>query len=225
MVEPLSCARVVLSSPFRNDGKAGRRREILRNLTMRSLLLASRQSALLASRLVQSYDHLNSTRPLFVKGLTSGALLGAGDVLCQKLQRTSTSLDGERAARMLGWGALFNGPAGHVWYRMLDIAVRSTAARGVALKILLDQLLFTPPLTLGYFVWQHSLSNRTGPASAWESACQQLWPTLRVNWMYWSLVHVATFTLIPLNYRVAFVATKNFFWGGYLSWAAAAAET
>jgi hypothetical protein len=41
------------------------------------------------------------------------------------------------------------------------------------------------------------------------------------SWSYWSAVHVFTFSLVPLDYRVAFVAVKNFFWGGYLSWASA----
>ena len=47
-----------------------------------------------------------------------------------------------------------------------------------------------------------------------------VWPTLQVNWTYWAAVHVVTFSFIPLQYRVAFVALKNFFWGGYLSYAA-----
>ena len=46
--------------------------------------------------------------------------------------------------------------------------------------------------------------------------------TLRVNWVYWSAVHVITFSIVPLDYRVAFVAAKNFLWGGYLSYVAAA---
>ena len=35
---------------------------------------------------------------------------------------------------------------------------------------------------------------------------------------------MVTFAVVPLELRVAFVAVKNFFWGGYLSWAAAAAD-
>jgi hypothetical protein len=80
--------------------------------------------------------------------------------------------------------------------------------------------LYTPPLTFCYFLWQHCLSD--GPSiSAWQTAASQVWPTLKVNWVYWSAVHIATFSLIPLSYRVAFVSVKNFLWGGYLSYAAA----
>ena len=81
-------------------------------------------------------------------------------------------------------------------------------------------VLYTPPLTFIYFLWQHCLSD--GPSSsACQTAASQVWPTLKVNWVYWSAVHIATFSLIPLSYRVAFVSVKNFLWGGYLSYAAA----
>ena len=165
----------------------------------------------------RNYDHLNSTRPLLIKGATSGALLGAGDITCQLLEKHE-SVDRARVVRMLGWGALFNGPLGHLWYQGLDWAVRLKGARGVAAKVLLDQLVYTPPLTFGYFVWQHALSSGSGLPEACRSASERLWPTLHANWLYWSVVHVATFTLVPLNYRVAFISTKNFFWANYLSW-------
>ena len=122
---------------------------------------------------------------------------------------------------MIGWGGLFNGPLGHVFYEQLDRVVSLGGARGVALKIAIDQLLFTPPLTFGFFAWQHLLSAAEPSAfGAAEFASNNLWPTLRINWVYWSLVHTITFACVPLQYRVAFVALKNFFWGGYLSWAA-----
>ena len=165
----------------------------------------------------RNYDHLNSTRPLLIKGATSGAVLGAGDITCQLLEKHE-SVDRARVVRMLGWGALFNGPLGHLWYQGLDWAVRLKGARGVAAKVLLDQLVYTPPLTFGYFVWQHALSSGSSLSEACISASERLWPTLQVNWLYWSVVHVATFTLVPLNYRVAFISTKNFFWANYLSW-------
>ena len=158
------------------------------------------------------------------KSATSGALLGAGDLLCQTLQAEQRQWDWARAARMTLWGLLVNGPSGHFWYRGLDKAIVANGARGVALKVLADQLIYTPPITWLYFVWQNVLSGADGGSSALHSAATQVWPTLQVNWVYWSVVHVATFSVIPLEYRVAFVAVKNFLWGGYLSWAAECAH-
>lgn len=182
-------------------------------------------------RAVRAYDRLNSSMPYATKGLTCGVLLGAGDMLCQGIINrhhqlvtrcgAASSWDSERTARMFWWGALCNGPAGHLWYRWLDHAVHATGIggrRGVIIKVIADQAIFTPPLTYLFFMWQHILSTKVldpGPAADFANA--NLWPTLRVNVVYWSAVHVITFAFVPLPYRVAFVAVKNFFWGAYLS--------
>lgn len=180
-------------------------------------------------RLATTYDRLNSTKPMLTKGLTCGGLLMAGDALCQSMQRRQPnktqsadgSFDWHRVSRMFFWGALFNGPAGHWWYLGLDRAVMLKGTHGIVAKIVADQLLFTPPLTMLYFIWQHFLTSPAdGIGAALRFAADSLIPTLKVNWVYWSAVHVLTFALVPLQYRVAFVAVKNFFWGGYLSYAA-----
>lgn len=205
-------------------------------------------------RLGRTYDTLTHTRPYVTKGLTSGTLLAAGDAVCQAAERHVARRDGDlvplcstqRVARMFAWGLLCNGPTGHVWYQALDRAVQLTGARGLVVKIAADQLIYTPPLTLLYFVWQTALSRHELSLMALSDACDRgacghavhapsalpfaltahrvarvaVWPTLQVNWTYWAAVHVVTFSFIPLQYRVAFVALKNFFWGGYLSYAA-----
>ncbi len=74
-----------------------------------------------------------------------------------------------------------------------------------------------------FFMWQHLLSVGTGLAGAYASARDSLWPTLKANWVYWSAVHVLSFSVVPLNYRVAFVSIKNVTWGAFLSWVAARA--
>ena len=79
-----------------------------------------------------------------------------------------------------------------------------------------DQLLYTPPLTGLFFVWQHALSGAS-LSDACAASREATWPTLQVNWCYWSVVHVATFTVVPVEYRVLFVSLKNFLWGGFLS--------
>ena len=178
------------------------------------------------TRLAAAYDHCNTARPMLTKGLTCGGLLGSGDLLCQAIQNTERrDVDWFRAARMFSWGALCNGPAGHVWYAGLDRAIRFKGSFAIVLKIAADQLVFTPPLTFLYFIWQHTLTfPAQGPLAAFQFSADAVMPTLKVNWVYWSAVHVLTFTFVPLEYRVAFVAVKNFFWGGYLSYVGTAAE-
>lgn len=173
-----------------------------------------------------AYDRLNTAWPLTTKSVTCSVLLGAGDACCQAAQvrsgdggRGGTSSDGfdlHRVARMAGWGLAVNGPTGHLWYRAVERLVGVAGPRGVALKVASDQLLYTPPLTGLFFVWQHALSGAS-LSDACAASREATWPTLQVNWCYWSVVHVATFTVVPVEYRVLFVSLKNFLWGGFLS--------
>ena len=89
-------------------------------------------------------------------------------------------------------------------------------ARGVATKVLIDQAVWTPPLTVIFFTYEGSLQGGS-VADASQTALQKLWPTLKANWTVWPLVHLCTFSLIPLNYRVLWVNCANFLWSGFLS--------
>ena len=134
-----------------------------------------------ARRFCHRYDRLTRTRPIVTKGLTTGAPLGAGDVLCQAVEQhvaerdggAAAPPDGERTLRMFTWGLLCIGPAGHVWYQALDRAVPHSGKKALLAKIAADQLLYTPPLTLLYFVWQHALSRHTLGWSAVSDACDR----------------------------------------------------
>ena len=112
---------------------------------------------------------------------------------------------------------MVNGPTGHAFYGVLDRVVTLTGVRAVALKITIDQLLYTPVLTAGFFLYQTLAAGRDAGAAA-SVARRETWPTLLYNWSFWSLAHVVTFTSIPLEHRVAWVAVKNFVWSGFLSW-------
>jgi len=87
---------------------------------------------------------------------------------------------------------------------------------GVATKVLIDQAVWTPPLTVIFFTYEGSLQGES-VADASQTALQKLWPTLKANWTVWPLVHLCTFSLIPLNYRVLWVNCANFLWSGFLS--------
>ncbi|KAL1511974.1 hypothetical protein AB1Y20_005252 [Prymnesium parvum] len=166
-------------------------------------------------RFVSAYKHANHVQPLATKALTSGSLLAAADLACQAREGPH-HLDMQRTLRMGSWGLLVNGTSGHVWYKLLDQVVRIGGARGVASKLVLDQAIYTPPLTVTFFMWQNVLSGHSWQRS-YEIAMEELLPTLKVNWVYWSVAHVATFSVVPLQYRVLFVSLKNFLWSIFLS--------
>ena len=118
---------------------------------------------------------------------------------------------------MVSWGLLVNGPSGHAFYAILDRKVIGCSVPAIATKIVIDQLLYTPPLTAGFFGYM-ALAAGGSLADAVYTVRQETWPTLVYNWSFWSVAHIITFTYIPLEHRVAWVAAKNFAWSFFLSW-------
>ena len=55
------------------------------------------------------------------------------------------------------------------------------------------------------------------PEHASSVATSKLLPTLKANWVVWPVVHLATFSVVPLAYRVLWVNCANFLWSGFLS--------
>ena len=53
------------------------------------------------------------------------------------------------------------------------------------------------------------------PASAMSIIAVPI-PLLRA-WQVWPAVHLCTFSVVPLNYRVLWVNCANFVWSGFLS--------
>ena len=137
-------------------------------------------------RLAAGYDRLNTTRPVLTKSLTSSLMLGASDIVCQKLvpspHDAGGGLDVQRAARMASWGLLVNGPIGHLWYLGLERMVRIQGALAIAAKVAIDQLVWTPPLTALFFTYEGCLQGETLD-EAKGCAAEKLWPTLKANWV------------------------------------------
>ena len=206
-------------------------------------------------RLAAGYDRLNTTRPVLTKSLTSSLMLGASDIVCQKLvpsphDAPGGGLDVQRAARMASWGLLVNGPIGHLWYLGLERMVRVQGALAIAAKVAIDQLVWTPPLTALFFTYEGCLQGETLD-EAKGCAAEKLWPTLKANWVVrrprqssfcdvnhrrstiplsrawqvWPVVHLCTFSVVPLNYRVLWVNCANFVWSGFLSMQAHSGES
>ena len=118
--------------------------------------------------------------------------------------------------RMASWGLLVNGPIGHLWYLALESVVRLPGASGIVAKVVVDQAIWTPPLTYAFFMYEGCLQGES-PEHASSVATSKLLPTLKANWVVWPVVHLATFSGVPLAYRVLWVNCANFLWSGFLS--------
>jgi protein Mpv17 len=167
------------------------------------------------SKLLTWYETQLQERPLIAKGCTSMLCFGLGNVIAQS---GSTDFDATAFCFMAMWGALAAAPMGHRWHAFLDerINLAMEGPQRVATKIALDQLVFTPPSTVLFLTFR-SLTKGLSLEAAHNSAVEHLVPTLQTNWMVWPFVHIVTFSLVPVNWRVSFLAVCAVFWAMFLS--------
>ncbi|EGG21327.1 pmp22 family protein [Cavenderia fasciculata] len=163
--------------------------------------------------------------PLIVKSLTTGTLMGTGDVMAQsieyyrygeKTKKKSFEWDIGRTMTMSGVGLCFSGPVLHFWYRKLDRVFKGEGKIVVAKKLACDQLLFAP-CVISVFMGIMDTLNHKSPNSILPRIKRDLPPALLVNWSLWPLAQTVTFSVIPPHLRVLFVSIVSVFWNIFLS--------
>jgi protein Mpv17 len=154
--------------------------------------------------------------------------------------------DQERTLRLFGYRLLIFGPGYTLWLKLLEkrLGHLGTSAKGVATKVALDQLVWTPPSMTAFYMWmaffepperfvtsitpaiRPSVSSFPGVdftqleqkySHGINRVRDCLWPTLQVNWPFWSSVGCITFGLIPPKHRILWVSTLQVGWNAFLS--------
>lgn len=172
------------------------------------------------AKIIRCYNDWLSKHPILTKSITSGVLFGVGDWMAQRIEQRKRKEkqphDLHRTLRMMIWGGVLFAPVGHAWYNLLERRVAATGKIGIAKKILADQLIFTPPCTIAFFTSIKLMEGEsTGPAV--DSALKKLPDTLKVNYTVWPCIHVCTFGVIPLQYRILFINIMSLGWSVFLS--------
>jgi hypothetical protein len=171
-------------------------------------------------------------RPLMIKATTAATLMSISDILCQTYeQRQDASVDDHTSN--LNWqrtfhvgvtGLTFSGPISHYWYGLLERLVHMINATltshvqlndmtDLALKLLLDAVLFSPVAVAGYFLWRSVLER----SNIRRKLHQKWWSALQASWSFWPLANIFNFGMVPLPYRVLYNNGFSLLWNAYLS--------
>nr|XP_033791689.1 protein Mpv17 [Geotrypetes seraphini] len=167
------------------------------------------------------YQKLLFKHPWKVQILTTGTLVGVGDIISQQLvekkglKKHSTI----RTLKMMGIGFCFVGPTVGGWFRLLDRAIPGNSKTVALKKVMLDQGLFCPGF-LVCFLCIASVLNGLSIEETWYKLKRDYCDALIVNYYVWPVVQIINFYFIPLNHRLAVVQCVAIGWNAYLSWKA-----
>lgn len=168
-------------------------------------------------RVLSLYPRLMATHPVKVQILTTATIMLAGDLSAQIFIEKAERIDVARAARFFAIGILFVGPVVRTWYTLLETMLGTGGAGVAVVKMLLDQLLFSPVYTASFLVCLGVFQRRSWGNIA-RTVRNDFLPVLTVSYMIWPMAQVVNFNFVPLNYRMLFANSVGLFWSIYLAW-------
>ncbi|XP_063215854.1 mpv17-like protein [Bacillus rossius redtenbacheri] len=103
----------------------------------------------------------------------------------------------------------------YTWYKWLDKRFVGTAARTVVKKLVLDQLIFTPPVIIAFYISMSILERKD---DIFEECKTKLLPTFKTSCLFWPPAQLLNFLLVPPAARVVFVGGCALVWVNILCW-------
>jgi hypothetical protein len=184
------------------------------------------------SLLLMFYSQLLAKKPIKTKAITAAVINVIGNVVNQtvfeKKLRGGGSLDIYRASTFGLYASVLSFIIHH-WYLFLDS--KSLTRNHVWVRLLVDQLFFSPFITAFFFAFMEVMAYiRETVTSTSERAPQPLADriakrlsqsyinTQQMCWRIWPLAQLINFRYVPAPYRVLFGNLVGFFWGIYLSY-------
>jgi protein Mpv17 len=120
------------------------------------------------------------------------------------------------ACRLASFGAAVHGPVGHYFYGFLDSNFPGTAAKTVALKVFIDQVMWAPIFTIIFFSWSE-LTQGHGIAKVLDKIKKDLVTGVTASWKVWPVVHLINFRFIPPSQRLLYINSIQIGYNVFLS--------
>lgn len=177
---------------------------------------------------VRAYDRAHRKRPLVVQLFSTLTIYFLGDLSAQAIATSNftegVGYEAERSLRAMIIGGLIAIPS-YKWFVYLAYNFNySSKIASLALKIGINQIIFTP-LFSSYFFAMQSLLAGASPQDAWT----RVKDTVPISWYnsfkIWPAVMAFNFTYVPLQFRSIFAGFIAIGWQSYLSWLNKQAET
>lgn len=188
-----------------------------------------------------SLSSIISSHPLLFQMLLSGILWSIGDLIAQRFESRSSSINTNksnsnnstnntnpipfkynlhRTCRLGFYSCFIWSPATIYWFEFLVQLFPSSTLLSAIQRMLLDQLIWAPLVIITLF----------GTVGLLEGLSLQMvitriklsfWSTLYSNWLLWPLVQLINMSIIPAEYRIILANTVNIPWTAYLAYKAA----
>ena len=169
--------------------------------------------------LIQTYEELVPTNPIFFKACTSGVAYGLGDFISQLYQgKKLEELDLPRTFRSGAAGFIAHGPLCHFWLLFMETYLDFDGAWwATGIKVTADLTVWSIFLNAAYSTIIGLLAFRS-PVEVLKDVRATQWPALRSAWRFWPFVHTVSFShAVPLDLKLLWVDVMEVVWVTILS--------
>ncbi|KAG2763529.1 hypothetical protein PC129_g14336 [Phytophthora cactorum] len=165
----------------------------------------------------QKYQLALQTNPLRTKAVTSAGVAMLGEVLGHVLKhKTLRGLSPRQMLAFFTFGGVVTGPVLHFWYGYLETQRVTKEKLTPNKKLLLDRLLFTPPM-VAFTIFSLGVMRGSSPKASRENLSRVYWGVLLMNWKVWTLTQWLSFHYVPPQFRVLWGNGVALWWNSYLS--------
>ena len=135
----------------------------------------------------------------------------------QAIDPSSSSYDYLRTLRFVIYRVAVVVPLYTAWVALLNSAsLPGPPLQQAATKAVLDNLFFTPPAHLLFYMTMALLEGKSAKVAL--QRCASMMPvSLPASWLFWGPTQFVSFSLIPPHLRVQFVQAVGFIWNIFMS--------
>lgn len=170
------------------------------------------------------YRHMSRTVPLATAFATCWLKGSASDVIAQTQLEGSERVDLRRNMAFGFFSAAWLGVGQHLVYNVAFTRIFGTSTHlfTALKKVAADSAVHVPMMYLPLYYSFKAVVLGEGDGTALGGLAQyshDFWPVMTTYWSAWPLVHLTSFTVVPVELRIGFVACVSFCWLIYLSYA------
>lgn len=169
---------------------------------------------------LRSYRRVSRAAPLWCAFATCWVKGSASDAVAQKVVEQKESIDVRRNLAFATFSGAYLGIGQHVVY---NVAFTRIFGSGTDLltglkKVLADSAVHVPLLYLPlYYPFETVALKKGSVLDGLHRYRADAYDVLTTYWSTWPMVHLVSFTVMPQELRISFVACVSFAWLIYLS--------
>nr|CAB3263943.1 mpv17-like protein 2 [Phallusia mammillata] len=159
-------------------------------------------------------------KPVLTKAVTSGVIGMAGNLTAQLINLRSGEIDAlsiPTIARYGAFGVLITGPVVHLFYKWLDAKFPPSKDKESHIKrFFVERLLLAPFFSFAFHAFMAALQYKS-IAPTVMTVRAYFWPTLMMNWKYWTVLQFIIVNYVPRDLKPLFGGLCGLLWNIMLS--------